>query len=120
MQLSNLFAEFCDNYQSAVSCGECNRNPQFKPGEVSLVLWGKDCDPNHDDGTNRWWLVKLTDGSYGILHEWTDYTGHRCQCGGFTGRYNSLKAALDYGITDRLRQEAQEALTAAGYDTYNS
>lgn len=101
-----------DLFQYLDNC--CLHEPDWRPDEVEKVLLGIYRDYGSDwkvapEGSNKQgWsdsesitVVKLKDGGgYGLLAEDEDYTGHGCQCGSYTGSYDSLEQLLTMGIPE--------------------
>ena len=116
-------------FRSLEDC--CLHQPQWRPIDVETVLAGvwrgyegnwQPVTVDDPDGYPSWkpetesesaFAVKLKDGDYGLLHESEDYTGHGCQCGAFTGRYDGLRELLD-ACTPEYGADLAEALAIPG------
>jgi hypothetical protein len=94
----------------------CLHDPPWTPGDVEQVLcsvwcgdesggW-KDCEPpegtyySWKDGTesSSYTVVRLRDGTLGLLAESEDYTGHGCQCSAAVSTYSSLADLQRFGV----------------------
>lgn len=92
-----------EHFKYLESC--CLHEPVWTPGDVTEILFAI-----QSDGSSSWtvgWeggsetsvivVVALKDG-YGLLSSGEDYTGHGCQCGSFTGKYEKLSQLFKDGI----------------------
>lgn len=94
--------------------GCCLHEPQWRPEEVEKVLaafwsgyegWQPLEDYKLSSDSQSAIAVKLADGSYGLLTEGEDYTGHGCRCDSFTGRYQTVQDLLEHcedGYRDKM------------------
>jgi hypothetical protein len=99
-----------EQFQELSRC--CLHNPQWTPADVRSVLFAV----RSDGGWNEHWedgsefgpeahviiAVELDRGQYGLLVASEDYTGHGCQCGSFTGRYETFKDLVKNGLLPEL------------------
>ena len=98
----------------------CLHDPQWRPGEVTEVLaafWNgtgswvplEDVKSAWDTDSESVIAVKLNDGSYGLLTENEDYTGHGCQCDAFTGWYPTAEDLI-FHCEDGYRDKIAEVM----------
>jgi len=105
----------------------CLHNPSWTPADVAEVLcsvWEGDesggwQDCNAPDGQWGNWkggtesssrtVVRLKDGTLGLLAESEDYTGHGCQCSAAVSTYASLGDLLRFGV-EEYRSEARDLI----------
>jgi hypothetical protein len=103
--------------------GCCLHEAQWTPGDVQKILvalwdgtegwpprgWQPLTDVKGSTDSESVYVAALKDGTFGLLYESEDYTGHGCQCHSFTGRYASLDDLLDACEPD-YRQAVADAL----------
>lgn len=60
-------------------------------------------------------VVRLKAGTFGLLAEWSDTTGHGCQCDAATGTYDSIPDLLRLGVVeDEARDLVRRLLAVPG------
>jgi hypothetical protein len=111
-----------DTFRHLSDC--CLHEPQWEPEEVTAVLaalWcgcGAGCESGWEPledykeypDSDSVFAVSLDDGTFGLLGEGEDYTGHGCRCSSWTGRYPSIPDLLQFGCEDVYRDKMAEAL----------
>jgi len=112
--------ELTDLFTYLAGC--CLHTAQWAPPEVAEVLWAgwRGCGdedyqpmPKTESESDSVVVVRLADGSFGLLVEGEDYTGHGCQCASYTNRYATLGELLRFGITEGDRESIALALADA-------
>jgi hypothetical protein len=102
-----------DYFEYLLTC--CLHDPQWTPDEVaSIVGWYS------NEGLSSRWIageseggsevevlviVRLKDGSWGVLESSEDYTGHGCQCGSRTSRHDTWEDLRLNGIDQATRAQ---------------
>src|SRR3990172_3380469 len=93
-------------------CRACDHVPDADIERVrgGRVLWAhydeEGWGPEHSMGA----LVALAGGSFAVVYESEDTTGHGCQCSGDIGFYQTLDDALRLGVQSSDRAEAEAAI----------
>jgi hypothetical protein len=90
--------------------GCCLHQPVWKPDDADEVLFA--IESGDGEGWKAGWyggseysvyvVVRLKESGYGLLHSQEDYTGHGCECGAFTGRYDHLSKLFRDGILPEM------------------
>lgn len=111
-----------DVWENIVSCGD---HPPTVPKEIlegieNIIAMGgcscqgvnreyKTCDSYCD--SNSFGIGKIKDGRFLVCSEWSDTTGHGCQCNGVTTLHESLEDALLMGLSEEDRNAAKKELS---------
>lgn len=75
--------------------GCCLHDPQWYPADVEKeIAWGGDVQTGSESESVV--VVKLKDGTFGLLTQGEDYTGHGCQCDSMTVKEQSLYTLLGH------------------------
>lgn len=83
----------------------------FTLADVTEILAFEEYPYGGGPDSNSTSLVKLANGKIGVFCEWEDYTGHGCQCGCTTEIYDTVEAALRFGVTDTERTAIEQQVT---------
>lgn len=99
----------------AVLAGCCMHVPAFTPDDISEVLccvqrdgdrrwkpapWTQVYDGIGRADTESYVVVRLNNGYYGLLAEYSDTTGHGCECGSWTSVYWRVSDLLRFGVVE--------------------
>lgn len=78
--------------------GRCSCNPYNE----NYYTCGSYCD------SDSFAIVKLNTGKFLAMEEWSDTTGHGCQCDGAAKIFDTLQDAIDLGIGEDHREVYRE------------
>lgn len=120
VELTFTTDELRDLFSYLAGC--CLHTAQWAPPEVAEVLWAdwRGCGgdawqalPKDESESDSLVIVRLVDGTFGILAEGEDYTGHGCRCDSYTNRYATLTDLLNLGVLEADRAGIALALATA-------
>lgn len=93
--------------EAASSCGD--HKIGFDWEDVAWVLAA--CEMDEADriwnDTDSFAVLALRDGRGAVVWEWSDSTGHGCQCEGGASFYDTPEQALSLGLTDEQRERVR-------------
>lgn len=104
----NDISELAETYEMLEAC--CLHEPQWRMEDVDTFLcgvWGDSYSgwadtPKQGSDCSSVWVTRLKDGTYGLLCESEDYTGHGCMCNSYTVRCQTLSGLLTH-LSDEER-----------------
>lgn len=107
----------------------CLHVPAFAPGDISAVLccvqrdsdrrwkpaqWTQVSDGIGRADTESYVVVCLKNEFYGLLAEYSDTTGHGCECGAWTNVYWRVSDLLRFGVVEGEARDLVARLLGMG------
>jgi len=99
----------------------CKHYGDIPEGTLTIIaLSGCYCNPFNPNGdtcnsycdTAAFAIGLDPAGKFIVIHEWSDTTGHGCQCDGTMSTHENFKSAYMLGLTDEHRHALQKYIVS--------